>query len=115
MGIHGWSGGGKSLAHTLPVRREGTRRARDFEAWLQNLYAGRVSAKHGRAYWAEYVLWSTSRNATDRWREISNRLAGPPIPYWQLVKRIAQGTPLACITPERPSTVTQTHRPAERV
>lgn len=114
MGIHGWSGGGKSLARLLPPRGHDTDLTHDFRARLRNLYVGRVSAKHGRAYWAEYALWSTSRGPSARWREISNRLAGPSVPYWQIVKRPARGTPLACVAPERPAAAIRTNRPAEK-
>ncbi len=94
-GIHGWSGGGKGLALALVHSEEKMDQARSFWAWLQSLNACRVSSKHHWSYWAEYVFWNSFKTPKRRWQGMHLRLAGPLVPYWQLIGRVDRTTRLA--------------------
>jgi hypothetical protein len=94
LGRHGWSGGGKGLSRALADELDVREPSSNFMAWLLALNGCRVSSKHHHAYWAEHVFWRRFKSPRSRWSELSIRLPGPAVPYWQLIRRPGRKIPL---------------------
>ncbi len=87
--IHGWRGEQKESLAKLCTSLRRSPQISEFHTWLISLNAGRSSAKHGRAYWAERQLWVRCPSPGRRWAAFNNLLSSPPVPYWRLVGRAA--------------------------
>lgn len=103
MGLHGWRGRQGGLIAKFGPNHPRSNRLAVFASWLLALNEGRVSAKHGQAYWIEYLFWLQIPSGKTRWASMTDRLACPAIPYWRLVGRLVRKRPLDITSGERGS------------